>query len=387
MKRPEHPLRVLVFCYEYPPIGGGAGNALAHLARLWTSTGNQVTVVTSHFDNLPEEEIVDGVKIIRLKVGRKYIERGRLLEMLRYMMVSSRVSDGLFKGIAPADLAVAFMTLPSGVAAARLKKRHGLPFVTELRGGDVPGFLPNKLRLFHYLTHAWIRRIWTASVLVIANSGGLAALAKKTARHIPVRVLPNGVDINLFAPIERLRDANKLCRCIFVGRLVDGHKKISRLIQAVHRLKGLELVIVGAGPDESQLKKIAGASAESERIIFKGWLKGDSLIHELRLADIYISASAWEGMSNSALEAMSCGLPLILSRISGHEELVVEGENGYLFDSKSGSELESHLSRLMADADQRARCGLASRKRAVEHFDWSVLAEQHLDLYRQALKA
>jgi glycosyltransferase involved in cell wall biosynthesis len=379
-------MKLLIFCYEYPPIGGGAGNALKYLSEAWTALGHQVTVVTSRYGDLAHEETVSGVKVLRLEVGRQRVDRGRIIEMLRYMTASIRVSEGLYQAERP-DLSVAFITLPSGAAAASLQKKYRLPYVTELRGGDVPGFWPGKLNFFHRLTRYWITDIWKKSSLVLANSSGLADLARKAAPGIDVQWLANGVDTQVFAPSQNVRADRSLCKCIFVGRLVDGQKNVSRLIQAVHRLPGLELVIVGAGPDKAELQRSAAAGKGSGRVHFKGWLKGDALIRELQSADVYVSASEWEGMSNAALEALSCGLPMVLSRISGHEELVEEGQNGFMFHPASTEELSDCLVRLAGNADLRMRQGAASRCRAVEYFDWTALAAQHLDLYRQALKA
>lgn len=379
-------MKLLIFCYEYPPIGGGAGNALAHLSRAWAAQGNAVTIVTSGFGDLSPDQTSHGVRIVRFPVGRRSVSRGTLVEMARYMFASRAACESIYNETRP-DLAVAFMTLPSGVGPMLLKRRHNLPFVTELRGGDVPGFLPNLLGFFHGLTRGWIRSIWDASALVIANSDGLAELAKKTAPHIPFKVVPNGVDTRVFRPSDAPHADPASCRCVFVGRLVDGQKQISKLIEVAGRQPGLELVIVGAGPDEARLRGMAAAGSASDRIRFTGWIKGPDLIHTLQSSDVYVSASVGEGMSNSALEALSCGLPMVLSRISGHEELVVDGQNGFLFDAGSTRELEDRLMQLASDPDRRIRFGQASRQHAVRHFDWSALAGQHLDLYRQALSS
>lgn len=386
-------MKLLIYCYEYPPIGGGAGNALGFLARIWAGQGHAVTIVTSQFGDLPADAVTDGVRVLRLAVGRRSVSRGRLVEMIRFMAASRRTADAVYEKTRP-DLAVAFFTIPSGTAPMYLKRRHGLPFVTELRGGDVPGFSPKLLGFFHLLLAPRIRSIWKASSLVIANSRGLADLARKTAPELRIEVTPNGVDTRVFQPAAPLPSSSAptstdrpagSCRCVFVGRIVDGQKQISRLIQAIADQPGIELAVVGAGPDEARLKRLAAAGAGAGRIHFKGWAKGPELLRILQASDVYVSASAWEGMSNSALEGLSCGLPLVLSRISGHEELVEEGKNGFLFDVGSTEELKAALRRIASDPGLRLRFAEASRERAEKHFDWQTLAAQHLDLYRQAL--
>lgn len=375
-------MKLLIFCYEYPPIGGGAGNALAHLIRAWAGNGHQIALVTSGYRNLPEEENSDGVKIIRLPVGRKHVGQGRLVEMLRYGMKSVSAGEAVYRTFQP-DLAIAFMTLPSGLAPLKLHRCYGLPFVTELRGGDVPGFMPRSLGFFHFLAGSAIRSIWKNSASVIANSEGLASLAHRACPELRVQVMPNGVDTRFFSPVNLQKTAAEPKRCIFVGRIVDSQKRIGRLIQAVGRIQGLRLTVVGAGPDESRLKEQAERMVPG-RAEFLGWVKGEDLLTALRSSDVYVSASGWEGMSNSALEAMSCGLPLLLSDIPGHRELVVKEQNGFLFDSDSPNELEERIQSMISDPAALDRMGSASRKRAVEHFDWTKLATHHLNLYVQA---
>lgn len=378
------PLNLLVFCYEYPPVGAGAGNALANMASIWAKRGHRVTVVTSGFTGLAASEMREGVRVVRIPVGRRDLSRGRLIEMMAYMLGSQRISDRLYHEMVP-DLAVAFMTLPSGAAPVHLKQKYGLPLVSELRGGDVPGFLPKLLGLFHFVTRRWIINAWAQSSVVIANSDGLARTARRSAPELSIEVVPNGVDTTVFRPAEMPRRQKDRCHCIFVGRLVDGQKQIGKIIDVVARNTDLELSVVGAGPDERRLRQRAQLSGGHGRIHFCGWLKDGDLVRIYQDADIYVSASVAEGMSNSALEAMACGLPLVLSRIPGHQELVIEEQNGFLFDPGSTSELEGRLLSLAANPHLRDALSACSRKRAEDDFNWDRVADRHLELYHRAV--
>ena len=373
-------MKLLVFCYEFPPIGAGAGNAVYHLAREWVKLGHEVTVVTSRFENLPREDEKEGIRVIRVPVGRKFPFKGRVREMLLYMVETVLGADKYFRRHRP-DLCLVFMTLPGGLAPLCLKMRHGVPFITHIRGGDVPGFDPGSLRFYHFLLKFLIGWMWRKSRAVIANSRGLAKLAEGSVPSVRVLTIPNGVDSSFFMPPENSAKAGKL-KILFAGRFVDSQKNISMLLWAASRFPEAELVLVGDGPDKARLAASARRLGLGERVHFPGWLKGEDLLAVYQSADVYVSASRWEGMPNTVLEAMAVGLPLLLSRVAGHEELVEEGRNGFLFDASDERKFLEGMSRLLGDADLWNQMGRAGRAAAVQRHDWARLARAHLEIYR-----
>jgi len=334
-------LRILAFCYEFKPVGGGAGNALYHLAQEWVSLGHEVTVVTSRFKDLPSTEVLRGTHVIRLSVGRKWLFRARITEMIRYMFKSVAMSNDLARRFKP-DLCVAFMTLPGGLAPLWLGHRFGIPFVTELRGGDVPGFDPRELAFYHFWLRGLIHLIWKKSRAIIANSRGLALLARQSQKGVQVHVIPNGVDTESFKPPDSKPKSQKF-KLLFVGRLADSQKNISMMLRCLTRIPDADLRIVGDGPDSDKLRRLAVKLNLRHRVWFEGWVQGHKLIRIYQESDAYVSASRDEGMPNTVLEALSCGLPLILSNIAGHNEIVCDHQNGYLFDVNNESDLAAKI--------------------------------------------
>ncbi|MEI8344788.1 MAG: glycosyltransferase family 4 protein, partial [Candidatus Omnitrophota bacterium] len=187
-------MKILVYCHEFPPVGGGAGNALYHLARCWVRDGGcDVTVVTSACAGLELSQKVDGITVNRLEVGRHLPWRATLWQMLRFMTASILTSGRFYRQARP-DICVAFMTMPGGPGPRMIKKRFGVPYVCQIRGGDVPGFGSSFLNRIHGVASHFIVSTWNKSDFVIANGKGLAQLASKTRLRCPVKVLPNGVD-------------------------------------------------------------------------------------------------------------------------------------------------------------------------------------------------
>lgn len=368
-------MKLLVFCHEYPPLGGGAGNALSYLCKEWAKLGHQVVVVTSAYQNLRRLEVEDGVKIIRLAVGRKTVYRATLFQMIRYIIQSSYRAGSLFREERP-NLCVAFMTLPAGIAPYLINRCYHVPFITHIRGGDVPGFGANFLKKLHWLASPLIYKIWKHSAYVIANNHGLVKLAQKTSHVNKMSAIPNGVDSTFYIPLVEKKPSDHL-RLLFVGRFVDSQKNISMILKVLSKIQNVYLSLVGEGPDKDFLMRQALQLNIQSKVDFKNWLDKEELLKMYQNADLYVSASLWEGMTNATLEAMSCGLPLILSHVFGHENLVQQGFNGYLFKSTNEDELKQMILELRDNFSLRFLMGQRSRKKAIEEYNWGKIALQH----------
>jgi glycosyltransferase involved in cell wall biosynthesis len=94
-----------------------------------------------------------------------------------------------------------------------------------------------------------------------------------------------------------------------------------------------------------------------------------------------VNPSLYEGMPNVVLEAMACGLPVIASRVPGNDELVREGETGFLFDLQQPDSVTNALGQLMNDRDLCARLGANARRRVTKNFSWSNAVQAYLALF------
>jgi len=375
-------MKILLLNYEFPPLGGGAGNATANLARELTLLGHRVSILTSAFSNLPREETYQGYKIYRVWSCRHQKYQGNILEMLFYIFFAILFIPKLFAKEGKPDKVISFFSLPSGLVAYWLKKKYGLPYILSLRGGDVPGFYSRALKFYHFFTLPLNKKIWRSADYLVANSQSLSKLANKTASSFgqTVKVIPNGVNINLFSPLFPQKPAK--FKIIFAGRLCP-QKGVAELITAIHELNNhgisdLECVIAGHGPLFTPLKKMVTAFKLEQLITFTGWLDREKLLTEYQAADVFILPSTDEGMSNVILEAMATGLVVIAKDIIANRELITHGINGLLYNT--ASELPMLITQLMSDSNLKAKLAHAARARAAE-FSWQHVAA----LYQQLL--
>jgi glycosyltransferase involved in cell wall biosynthesis len=373
-------VRVLLVNYELPPIGGGAGNATAHIARCLAASGDEVYVLTSRFRGLATCEVRDGYRIWRVPARRGRAERSSPAEMLTFVLGGAVPALRLAQRWRP-EAACAFFGLPSGALTLSLERRFGIPYLVSLRGGDVPGFLPEDLGGFHRLARPAILSIWRRSRGLIANSAGLADLACQAWPDAPVHVVPNGVDTQGFRPpTDRARPATPL-RVLCVGRLVR-QKGFEFAIEAVSAARAPSLLrIVGDGPLRASLT--AQAARLGAAVDFAGWVERRDLPSHYQWADVLCLPSYEEGMPNVVLEAMASGLPTIASDVYGMRDLVQPGQTGVVVPPGSSRAIAAALEHLAAEPSLVRVMGEQARRLA-ERYAWSEVAADYRRLLRAA---
>lgn len=378
--------RILLVNYEYPPLGGGAGNATANIAREMARQGAQVLVVTSAFRGMPAHEESNGFAIRRIPTIRRNEEKCAAWEMAVFMLSACLHVPLLARSFRP-DAVIAFFGIPSGPSAWLMRALLGVPYAVSLRGGDVPGFQPYDLARMHRLTGWLIRFLWRRAGAVVPNSEGLAALARAFEPKLDFPIIPNGADTDLFSPRSGERTPGPV-RLFFHGRVVY-QKGLDALLAALGQLAPdlpWELHIAGDGPQRPELEAQAAALGIADRVIFRGWMRRPELSRVLRDMDLYVFPSRDEGMPNAVLEAMASGLPVVATRIAGSEELVVPEVTGLLAAPGSLEELAGAIGRLIQDQDAREAMGRAGRERVLREYSWASVAARYLELCRTLRK-
>ncbi|MBN1827203.1 MAG: glycosyltransferase [Candidatus Eisenbacteria bacterium] len=191
----------------------------------------------------------------------------------------------------------------------------------------------------------------------------------------------NGVDTERFRPSAR-RETGMI---LTVARL-HPVKGLDFLIDAYEILAGRGIAfrarIVGDGPERGRLeRKIRDARLE-DRVRLEGSLARGEVLEMLGRAEIFALASHSEGLPMSVLEAMSCALPVVATRITGLPELVEEGETGHLVPPGNAAALADRLERLLADGDLRARMGRAGRERVASEYRLEDIVRRRVERLR-----
>jgi glycosyltransferase involved in cell wall biosynthesis len=200
-----------------------------------------------------------------------------------------------------------------------------------------------------------------------------------------VSVIPNGVDTREFAPNGAVRTSVRshlgLSDSELVALFVGGdweRKGLLYAIEAVGRVPAWRLIVVGSG-DIEHYRAVARDSKAECKVIFVGH-KPDSAPY-YAAADAFVMPTAYEAFPLVSLEAAAAGLPLLVSRVSGVQELIVEGENGW-FIGRDAEAIAERLRELASDRAGAQAMGLSAR-RASTRFDWAQAVDAYDRLYER----
>ncbi|TAL02805.1 MAG: glycosyltransferase family 1 protein [Rhodospirillaceae bacterium] len=374
------PRRILLINHEYPPLVGSGGVATFHIAREMAGLGHQPIVLTAAWRDLPSIVCEDGVTVHRVRALRRRAEHYSVMEMIAFALAAMAAAPGIARQWRP-EAAIAFFGLPNGPVGWQLKRSLGLPYVISLQGGDVPGFGADTFATWHHFAGNILRRVWADADAVIANSASLAALARHSAPHQHIEVIPAGADVKGIAGKTDYATRGPL-RLVFAGRLVHA-KGLDVLIKALAKLPldiQWRLILAGDGPEWTSLAALAGRLNIADRVQVRGWVDRAELPDLLRDADVFVLPSRVDGTPSALLEAMAAGLPVIGTQVPGTAEAVVDGTTGLLAAPEDVDGLTRAIVALAGDPARRAAMGQAGRTRAEVRFGWPAIAAMWLDL-------
>lgn len=235
------------------------------------------------------------------------------------------------------------------------------------------------------------RALKRAHEIICDSSDTLAqALARYPEHAEKLRVVPNGVDVNLFtpadAPTEGAVPEKPLVVC--VARGLEARKGIVHLIAALamaQRITPVGLIIVGK--DSQQLKQRVLAQAHALGVADVVTLVDSVSLHDLvalyQRATVTVVPSLLEGFSKPALESMACGTPVIGTAVGAIPELI-DKSSGVLVTPGDTGALAAALIELLQDDRRVKRMGVAARRRAVTHFAWDIVAQRVLNVCEEA---
>jgi glycosyltransferase involved in cell wall biosynthesis len=370
--------------YEFPPIGGGAGNAHLSLLRQYADNSElRIDVLTS----APEpgyfiEKFSENITIYKVGLHKKHLHFWRKTEVIEWLLKTKHHYRKLLREN-DYDLVHAFFGFPTGWLCYR--SRGKLPYIISLRGSDVPGG-HTRLKLDYKIFGPLLfKPIWENAAALVACSQGLKDRALKFLPSVSIDVIPNGVELDRFYP-EKSDKRPDTIKLLTVGRL-SVTKRVRILIDAIQILHKdgyrVHFTVVGGGPLRRRIRQIVLERGLAEIIQVAGRANAEKMPQIYRQSDIFISASMQEGMSNAMLEAIASGLPIITTRCEGVEELIAD--NGIVVEGEQPEEIVKAIKKLADDPQMLRQMSLASRQRATL-YTWSSVATQYIRCYHQVLQ-
>jgi glycosyltransferase involved in cell wall biosynthesis len=338
--------------------------------------GHRPIVLTARFRDRNSAATPAGVTLIEVSALRRRREACTPFEMATFAVSASFQIRRILRR-ERIDGMIAFFSIPCGPIAWWGARGTGVPYIVSLRGGDVPGTEPGLHRI-----HRWLapgrRRVLRGARAVIANSLALQQRAV-AADALPVGIIPNGVDSTFFVPAASKPPALPF-RWLFVGRL-QTQKNLGWLITRLATLTDLswELHIVGDGPLKEEWRQLAKALGVAPRLKWHGWLPRAELLPYYQNAHALVQPSLYEGMANTVLEAMACGLAIVASDEPANRALVEDSGSGVCLPLANPAAAEAVLRATMTD-DRWTQRGGDARTHAIKRFSWPQVAEAYVSL-------
>ncbi len=206
----------------------------------------------------------------------------------------------------------------------------------------------------------------------------------------------NGVDTEKFQPPEN-KKISKMALGLeedafvvgIIGRLdpVKDHETLFRAFRVFCDKHSSEkktiLLVVGTGALEGKLRALSKEFNISEKVIFTG--DRENIAEMYKCMNIYVLPSIAEGISNTILEAMACGIPVIATNVGGTPELIDDGKTGFLFHPRKYDELSRKLSFYFNNPSALINHGLHGNQRAREMFSISSMVKKYEEIYESLL--
>ena len=362
-------MRHLLVTNDYPPKVGGIQSYLWEIYRRLPQ--DKVVVYTTPHPDSESFDQKQTHKIIRSK-QRVLLPTRQVANQIRSLAEVENIDFIMY------DPAV-----PIGILGPKI----GIPYGVILHGAEVtiPGRMPIARSLIaNVLQHA--------KLVVTAGDYSTKEAIRAAKQNLPVCVIPPGVDIDRFKPLDEQARSTIRERFNFkdddeviltLSRLVP-RKGMDVLISATSELMKtrprVHLLIAGTGRDLRRLKALAQST--NAPVTFLGFVSDDQVAELYGMADVFgmICRVRWGGLEQEGfgivfLEAAACGVPQIAGRSGGADEAVLEGETGFVVDNPTDSNaVKQALEKLFTDSETRQEMGRNSRARAEKEFSYDYLA-------------
>jgi len=374
----ERPLKVVLICH---PSVGGSGIVASELGRALAERGHEIHIV-SHRRPVRAAEAHPGVRFHEVEITRY-----PLFQYPPYTLALATKLAQICREIQP-DLLHAHYAIPHAVSAylCRQMLGEGAPkLVTTLHGTDIT--LLGMDESFYDITR-----------FSLLESDALTAVSEHLAQvtvdrfelDCEVRAIHNFIDGDKYTPA--LGDPQIREQFASEGEALVGHlsnfrwvKRAPDVVRIFHRIAQktpARLLMVGDGPELEPTRVVADELGILDRIIFQGVdVDAARLLAQM---DLFLLPSEQESFGLAALEAMSCGVPVVASRVGGVPELIDEG-SGYLFPMGDVESMATAAVDILSDPQKQSAMAAAARSRAVDAFSEDSQIPRYESLYYEVL--
>lgn len=368
-------MKIAFVISTFPPKVGGMGQVAFEEAKRLSESGHEITVFTlSYSDSKFVNKNFKVVQMRSLRIG----DAGYAPQLFFYL-----------KGFDLVHLHYPFYGADFVVLLAKLiwKIRY---VVTYHMDAKPVGFLKNSIKFFSDNIFGKLVLAKANKIIVVDDKKKSQFSLLSSISDDKIAIVPNSVDSDIFCPTQvsanelGLRKLENKKILLFVGNLL-AVKRLDLVILAMHELQNEDLVllVVGGGYQESEYKQLAVKLNLSDQIYFLGKINEKKLMAKYySLSDITVVPSDYESFSLVATESLSCGTPVIASRIPGLVGRVEDNKDGLFFKNGDFHDLANKINLFFGFSEkEQLNFGEDARQKMINSYTWSQHVDDLLKVY------
>ena len=387
-------MRIGLLTASFLPTIGGGEIVVHSLAQAFTAQGHKVVVIApKHFREL--------LFRFKCKYTIIYYPTGRFFKKFDRFIITTYLR--LIRTLYKIDILNAHFLYPTACYAIHIRNKLKIPIVVTPHGSEIRKF-PN-IQYGHLIDKKISKKI----IQTLKNADHIVAISPTIKEELVnlglttsnISFIPNGVWRSRFGICEKnfrrelgVSINDKVLLAVGANRPVKRYQfLIVSLVQVIHKYKNIKCLIVGKNVE--YLNNLVSKNKLNNNVLLiletafnnknlEIAFPDDYLISIYNASDIYVSSSEIEGMPLSLLEAMSAGLPSVVTNVPGNKDLVIDNKNGFVVQKDDIDIFANKILTLLEDGKLRKNMSINALKMS-KKYDWRNIAGKYLEIFERLL--
>lgn len=374
-------MKILQTPVRFYPFTGGVENYVYYLSRELVNSGNQVKVVCANEPDIESKQRVEGIEVERLPYMGK--------------IANTNITTGLPGALSDGDYDIIHTHIPTPWSAdwsAFYSNSKKKPLVVTYHN-DIIGQGLASLVAHIYNSVGLNYVLKTAAKIIITQPGYLQSSSHLAKYRDKIEVIPNGVDVEKFQPIQASDNEDK-STIFFLSVLDEFHKYkgLDYLLEALKIVKNnvpdVKLIVGGKGVLLDHHQEMAASLGLKDNVEFAGFIPDEEIADYYSQASVFVLpsiSSLQEGFGIVALEALACQTPVVTTDIVGVAHDLKQIKGGIVIPPRDTHKLADAITQILSDAQMQKEMGQRGRKLVQEKYTWKVVASSMEKVYKEIL--
>ena len=375
--------RILIFSTAYFPLTGGAEVAVKEITQRLPDW--QFDLIAAKLKpNLVKFEKIDNVNVYRVGFGLGALDKLCLpfLGFLKARKLEQKKNYQIIWSI---------MASQAGIAATFFKlSSKGKKLLLTIQEGDPEEHLERYVFgikfLYKILIKPWHLLPFKNADAITVISNDLKKRALKNNAKVPIKIIPNGVDLDLFRPKRKEKKSGIVSgeKIILTNSRLVKKNAVDDLIKAGQYLDfPFKMLIIDIGPDEKKLRSLVKKLNLEDKVKFLGHMTHKEIVKYHYLADVFVRPSLSEGLGNVFLEAMATGLPIIGTPVGGIPDFLIDRKTGLFCQVRSPRSIAEKIKEILEDDSLRKTLVKNGLKLVQDKYNWDIIARKMGKIYQK----